>query len=178
MLDSYSSLLTFFLQVTSPNNVATEDTCEGPSYARAIATASEGPSRAIASPSLVDPSEGYASPDTTIGSNIPASNGTAVDAVIFHDRSNFASIGNEMIECSPSEGAREYPSYSATEGSSAGTNGKRILRPQGMEWIDEFSLRHENAGSSVQAQTFEPQVNPLPGLTTAFQALFASEVFA
>ena len=171
MLDSYSSLLTFFLQVTSPNNVATEDTCEGPSYARAIATASEGPSRAIASSSLVDPSEGYASPDTTIGSNIPASNGTAVDAIIFDDdESNFASIGNTMNECSPSEGA--------TEGSSVGTNGKRILRPQGMEWIDEFSLRHENAGSSVQAQTFEPQVNPLPGLTTAFQALFASEVFA
>ena len=83
-----------------------------------------------------------------------------------------------MNECFPSEGASEDSSNSATEGSSAGTNGKRILRPQGMEWIDEFSLRHENAGSSVQAQTFEPQVNPLPGLTTAFQALFASEVFA
>ena len=85
-----------------------------------------------------------------------------------------------MIECFPNEGAREYPSYSATEGSIAGTNGKRILRPQGMEWIDEFILRYENAGSHFQAQMMQPQVNPLPWLCQAFQAVFgiASEVSA
>ena len=45
---------------------------------------------------------------------------------------------------------------------------------------DEIILQYENAGSRVQAQMMQPQVNPLPWLCQAFQAVFgiASEVSA